>query len=138
MRFDIPLPNSRPRALTLRQQRQRMNTEALERAAVRLSCYFTLRAEREPALHGLSAAFFAAHLKSGHRSFFGVLVGDGGELLEDAQRPATFIEFRRRESRVADAAPVGIGERAAVDDHESPLELYTLIDENDLLRQMVA
>ena len=52
--------------------------------------YLKFRFNKEGRETDLDLQFIARHFKDGVRGFFGVIVNDEGELLEDRQNPETF------------------------------------------------
>jgi|TARA_B100002003_G_scaffold79556_1_gene74376 hypothetical protein len=52
--------------------------------------YLKFRFFKENRQVNLDLNFFTRHFKDGVRGFFGVIVNDEGELLEDRQNPETF------------------------------------------------
>jgi hypothetical protein len=63
-------------------------------AAIRLHAYMTFRAKEEGLSHGIPVPQYAAWIACGCRSFYGVEIGDSGELVIDSENPDTFAAWR--------------------------------------------
>jgi hypothetical protein len=72
-----------------------MSTETDKRAAKNLDAYIRFRARKEGVEYALSPEFFREALARGCVEFFGVAVGNNGELIRDAQFPRFFEEWRK-------------------------------------------
>lgn len=60
----------------------------------KLAAYMKLRAEHEKQQWKLTTRFLEQHFKRGVRTFFGVHLGENGELLADEQQPAFFEGYK--------------------------------------------
>jgi hypothetical protein len=56
--------------------------------------YMAARAEMEGVEHSLPRDFYHISHERGVRTFFGVTLDDDGNLLEDVQQPAFFLEYQ--------------------------------------------